>query len=85
MIVKCSWCEKQIGESAPYDDDRISHGICKSCANKQHIFLMVHTFLQERGCKIEWDELHSRIDLAMSVEHVQEEIASVIADYVFPN
>lgn len=31
MIVWCSYCQAFIGESAPYDDPFMSHGICESC------------------------------------------------------
>lgn len=31
MIVWCSYCQAFVGESAPYDDPSLSHGICDSC------------------------------------------------------
>lgn len=31
MIVWCAYCQAFIGESAPYDDPSLSHGICASC------------------------------------------------------
>lgn len=31
MLTWCSWCQKFIGESFPYDDFRITHGMCGEC------------------------------------------------------
>ena len=31
MKVICSYCRKEMGEKEPFDDDRISHGICEGC------------------------------------------------------
>ena len=31
MKVICSYCQELIGEKAPLNDNRVSHGICKSC------------------------------------------------------
>lgn len=32
MKVICCYCNKDLGDKAPFDDNRISHGACKSCA-----------------------------------------------------
>jgi methanogenic corrinoid protein MtbC1 len=32
MIRWCSYCQKFLGESPPWDDLRITHGVCPSCA-----------------------------------------------------
>jgi DNA-directed RNA polymerase subunit RPC12/RpoP len=34
MIVICAWCGKKLGEKPPYDDKRVTHGICAKCAKK---------------------------------------------------
>ncbi len=26
-----SWCQKDMGEKLPYDDDSVTHGICDEC------------------------------------------------------
>jgi hypothetical protein len=31
MIVICSYCRKQYGEKAPWEDDSVSHGMCDGC------------------------------------------------------
>jgi len=31
MRIICAWCGKDMGEQPPYDDKRVSHGICESC------------------------------------------------------
>ncbi len=31
MILWCAYCQRFLGESAPFDDLRMSHGICPSC------------------------------------------------------
>ena len=31
MKVICSYCNKNMGEKEPFDDDSASHGICKEC------------------------------------------------------
>ena len=30
----CSWCGLDMGEKEPFDDTRISHGICPDCRDK---------------------------------------------------
>lgn len=30
----CAWCNKDMGEKAPYDDNRETHGICDCCKDK---------------------------------------------------
>ncbi len=37
MVVKCAWCEKDMGEKAPLADRRISHGQCPECQRKMEI------------------------------------------------
>ena len=34
MKVICCYCKKDLGDKAPFDDMRISHGACKTCAMK---------------------------------------------------
>ena len=34
MLVICAWCGNKKGEVEPYEDKRISHGICLSCKEK---------------------------------------------------
>jgi methylmalonyl-CoA mutase cobalamin-binding subunit len=34
MFRWCAYCQRLIGEVAPFDDFRISHGICKDCAGR---------------------------------------------------
>ena len=31
MRIACSFCKKELGEKEPFDDERISHGICREC------------------------------------------------------
>lgn len=34
MRVICCYCNKDLGDKAPFEDTRISHGACKDCAMK---------------------------------------------------
>ncbi len=40
MIIICAWHkeffgeEKEMGHKAPYDDDSVTHGMCKECSKK---------------------------------------------------
>jgi len=34
MIIMCAWCRKIIRTDKPYNDLRISHGICDKCHKK---------------------------------------------------
>jgi len=29
--IKCGWCDKDMGEKPPFDNDQVSHGICPEC------------------------------------------------------
>jgi hypothetical protein len=31
MIRQCAWCCRWLGETAPLDDESITHGLCKEC------------------------------------------------------
>ena len=31
MIRICSWCNRPMGEKEPFDDKRITHGMCEEC------------------------------------------------------
>jgi len=31
----CAWCGKDMGEKPSLDDDRISHGICPECVERE--------------------------------------------------
>ena len=31
MIRECAWCNKNMGEIAPLEDKRTTHGICPDC------------------------------------------------------
>lgn len=31
MIRQCAWCLKMMGEVAPLQDKRITHGMCEEC------------------------------------------------------
>ena len=35
MIRECAWCNKNMGEIAPIEDKRITHGICPECLKSQ--------------------------------------------------
>ena len=35
MKVICCYCKKDLGDKAPFEDDRISHGACKKCFDRQ--------------------------------------------------
>jgi hypothetical protein len=35
MIIKCSWCGAHLGEKPPYNDQRVTHSICKTCSDDQ--------------------------------------------------
>jgi len=35
MKVICCYCKKDLGEKAPFEDHRISHGACKECAMEE--------------------------------------------------
>lgn len=34
MKVVCAWCNEPLEDKEPYEDESISHGICKKCAKK---------------------------------------------------
>lgn len=34
MKVICCYCKKDLGDKAPFEDKSVSHGACKSCAEK---------------------------------------------------
>lgn len=34
MKVICAWCGRGIGEKWPYNDNSISHGMCRECAKE---------------------------------------------------
>jgi len=34
MRVICCYCKKDLGDKAPFDDNRVSHGACEACAMK---------------------------------------------------
>jgi hypothetical protein len=34
MIIICAWCKGEMGEKNPIQDERITHGICKPCADE---------------------------------------------------
>jgi hypothetical protein len=34
MKIVCGWCHVPIGEKAPIEDKRTSHGICEECKKK---------------------------------------------------
>ena len=34
MIRVCAWCKKVLGEKGKDEDKRITHGVCKKCAEK---------------------------------------------------
>ncbi len=38
MFSWCSYCQKYLGEFAPYDQHNISHGICKQCHDGKVVF-----------------------------------------------
>lgn len=31
MKVTCAWCRKDLPDKEPFDDERVSHGICDDC------------------------------------------------------
>lgn len=31
LVIKCSWCGKDMGTKEPLDDRSITHGICPEC------------------------------------------------------
>ncbi len=35
MKVICGWCKKDLGDKAPFDDKRITYGICDDCLARQ--------------------------------------------------
>ena len=35
MKVICCYCKKDLGDKAPFEDTRISHGACKKCVDRQ--------------------------------------------------
>ncbi|MFH1931039.1 MAG: hypothetical protein ABIN18_05560 [Pseudomonadota bacterium] len=35
MKVICCYCKKDLGDKAPFEDNRVSHGACDECANQQ--------------------------------------------------
>jgi methanogenic corrinoid protein MtbC1 len=36
MILWCAYCQRFVGETAPYDDYQITHGVCPSCNARFH-------------------------------------------------
>lgn len=37
MITVCAWCRKFMGTKEPLADPVVTHGICATCAQRQHI------------------------------------------------
>lgn len=35
LVRQCAWCKKVLGEVAPYNDTRTTHGICEACLKKE--------------------------------------------------
>lgn len=35
MIVVCAWCCENMGTKEPKDDDRVTHGMCPVCFEKE--------------------------------------------------
>ncbi len=35
MRSECAWCGRRIEEVPPFEDDRVTHGICPACAAKR--------------------------------------------------
>lgn len=35
MKVVCAWCNKNLEDKEPLDNNGTSHGICKECLNKE--------------------------------------------------
>ena len=31
MIRRCAWCDRDLGEIAPFGDQSVTHGICPEC------------------------------------------------------
>lgn len=40
MIRQCAWCKMMMGESPPYADKSVTHGMCEKCGVK-------YTFIAE--------------------------------------
>jgi len=34
MRTLCAWCNKDLGEKEPFEDNEISHGCCRECVEK---------------------------------------------------
>jgi hypothetical protein len=34
MIRQCAWCLLMLGESPPYSDKSVTHGMCEKCSDK---------------------------------------------------
>ena len=50
MIGVCSWCGKTLGEKEPYEDTRITHGICAAC--KDLVLAEEHIRMGGKGGKL---------------------------------
>lgn len=35
MVIKCAWCQKDMGTKEPLDDPAITHGCCADCVQEQ--------------------------------------------------
>jgi hypothetical protein len=51
MIVKCCVCEEFIREKEPFEDKRVSHGLCDECYEKEREAL--RSIFQKRKGKIQ--------------------------------
>ena len=64
MKVICSYCRKELDDKEPFDDESVSHGICKAC--KDHYMnqisgLSLDEYLGEFEVPILMVDQHSRI------------------------
>ena len=76
MLRWCAYCQQFQGEQPPYDDLRITHGICPSCARTVDRFdTDLRTYTQARTLQ----QIQSRLSDA-GIRHDAQAAASVIDD-----
>lgn len=35
ILIRCAWCDRDMGEKEPLDDDSMTPGICQECYQRQ--------------------------------------------------
>jgi hypothetical protein len=76
MVTVCAWCQKYMGSKEPLANPVVSHGICRSCQDRQSVVeVPVVVVSPERAGKIPLLQalLHGAPDVAIVVDRRSRE------------